>query len=374
MSLEVSPKLVDYQHMALALKLAQRGLYSTTPNPRVGCVIVRNGIVIGAGAHLKAGEPHAEVHALRQAQENGHQNLAGAEVYVTLEPCSHFGRTPPCADALVKAGVARVIVAVQDPNPQVAGRGIALLKQHHIAVTVGVMETEACTLNAGFISRMTRGLPFVRSKIAVSLDGRTALANGESRWITGEAARLDVQHWRAQSCAILTGSGTVIADNPRMNVRLDSTENIRQPLRVVVDSQLLISPGASILKNDKTLIAYANNVNPKKAQSFADNVELLQVADYSGKVCLKSLLHELAARGINELLVEAGQGLNGVLMMQNLIDELVVYQAPMIMGNQALGMFAIPPLTSMQQRIPLKLLDLLQIGQDVRLRLKPIFN
>lgn len=374
MSLELPPTHLDHQYMAQALQLAQQGLYSTTPNPRVGCVIVKNGLVVGAGAHLKAGEPHAEVHALRQAQTACHNDLTGAEVYVTLEPCSHFGRTPPCADALVKAGVARVIIAMQDPNPQVAGRGITLLKQHHIAVTVGVMATEARTLNVGFVSRMTRGLPFVRSKIAASLDGRTALANGESKWITGEAARLDVQHWRAQSCAILTGSGTVLADNPRMNVRLNTTEYMRQPLRVVVDSQLAISPNALILKNDKTLLAYANNASQKSTQFFADNVELLQISDHAGKVCLKSLLQALAARGINELMVEAGQGLNGALLTQNLIDELIMYQAPIIMGNQALGMFAIPSLSNMQQRIQLELLDVLKIDQDLRLRFKPTFN
>ncbi len=361
----------DYQYMAQALRLAEQGLYTTTPNPRVGCVIVKNGTVVGEGAHLKAGEPHAEVFALRQANTNGYHDLKGAEVYVTLEPCSHHGRTPPCAEALVKAGVARVIVAMQDPNPQVAGRGLALLKQHNIAVTVGLLEAQARELNVGFISRMVHGMPFVRSKIAASLDGRTALANGESQWITGAAARSDVQHWRAQSCAILTGAGTVLADNPRMTVRMESKEVMRQPLRVVVDSQLRISPDALILQGGKTLVAYANDSNNTLSKFAADNVELLQVADNTGKVCLKSLLQALAARGINEVMCEAGQGLNGALLAQNLIDELLIYYAPVIMGCDAMAMFAIPELTSMQQRVQLELLDVLQIDSDVRLRLRP---
>ncbi len=361
----------DNQYMAQALRLAAQGLYSTTPNPRVGCVIVKNNVVIGEGAHLKAGEPHAEVHALRQAQANGQYDLTGADVYVTLEPCSHHGRTPPCADALVKAGVARVIVAMQDPNPQVSGRGLALLKQHNIDVTLGVMQAEALALNAGFVSRMTRGLPFVRSKIAASLDGRTALANGESQWITGEVARLDVQHWRAQSCAMLTGVGTVLADNPRMTMRLDSKASMRQPLRVVVDSHLRISSDALILQGGKTLLAYVSDPHNKSSQLVADNIELLKLANLDGKVCLKSLLQALAARGINEVLVEAGQGLNGALLTQNLIDELIIYYAPLIMGNDARGMFAISELAGMDQAKSLKLIDALQIGNDLRLRLKP---
>ncbi len=384
-------KAIDSKYMARALQLAEQGLYSTTPNPRVGCVIVKNGLVIGEGAHLKAGEPHAEVHALRQAMAHGYANLNGADVYVTLEPCSHHGRTPPCAEALIKAGVARVIVAMSDPNPQVAGRGLELLRQHHIAVTVGVLEPQARALNAGFISRMTRGLPFVRSKIAASIDGRIALSNGESKWITGEAARLDVQHWRARSCAVLTGAGTVLADNPRMTVRLESASEqrpLRQPLRVIVDSELRISPEALILQGDlqsdsaevlpnanpahKTIIAYASDPQHKLTLFNANLVELLPMANVEGKVCLSSLLRALAARGINEVLVEAGQGLNGALLEQNLIDELLIYYAPVVMGADALGMFAMTKLMRMEQRVQFELLDVLQIGQDLRLRLKPV--
>ncbi len=228
----------DSQWMAQALRLAELGLYTTSPNPRVGCVLVRDGKLIGEGWHKRAGEPHAEVHALRAAGESAR----GATAYVTLEPCSHHGRTPPCADALIAAGVRRVVVAMQDPNPLVAGQGIARLRAAGIDVECGLMEAAARELNIGFFSRMTRGTPWVRSKIAASLDGRTALANGASKWITGEAARRDVQHWRARSCAVLTGIGTVLADDPQLNVREPATE--RQPLRVVVDSELRISPGA----------------------------------------------------------------------------------------------------------------------------------
>ncbi len=366
-----NPTANDYVFMAHALRLAEQGLYSTTPNPRVGCVIVKNGVVIGEGAHLKAGEPHAEVLAMRQASANGHTHLNGADIYITLEPCSHHGRTPPCAEALIKAGASRVIVAMQDPNPQVAGRGLALLKQHHIAVTIGVMEAEARQLNAGFISRMTRGMPFVRSKIAASLDGRTALANGESKWITGEAARLDVQHWRAQSCAILTGVGTVLADNPNMTVRLETNQRPRQPLRVIVDSLLRTSPDALILQGGKTLVVYASDPNHQLSKFSADNVELLNIPDKTGKVCLKTLLQVLATREINEVMCEAGQNLNGALLTQNLIDELLVYVAPFILGNDAMSMFAIPKLSSMQQRVQLALIDTLQVGNDLRLRFKP---
>ena len=366
-----APTTNDYLFMAQALRLAEQGLYSTTPNPRVGCVIVRNGVIIGEGAHLKAGEPHAEVFAMHQAMANGHNYLKGADVYVTLEPCSHYGRTPPCAEALVKAGVARVIVAMQDPNPLVAGLGLEILKHHSIGITVGIMETEARQLNAGFISRMTCGMPYVRSKIASSLDGRTALVNGESKWITGEAARFDVQHWRAQSCAILTGIGTVLADNPNLTARLKSDGSIRQPLRIVVDSLLRISPDALILQGGKTLVVYASDPNHKLSQLSADNVELLKIADKNGKVCLKSLFQALAAREINEVMCEAGHFLNGALLMQNLIDELLIYYAPVILGNDAMSMFAIPHLTSMQQRVQLALIDTLQVGRDLRLRLKP---
>jgi len=360
----------DHEYMSLALLLAERGLYTTTPNPRVGCVLVNNGQIIGQGAHLKAGEPHAEIMALRDAEAKFPNLIQGADAYVTLEPCCHFGRTPPCTDALIKAGVNRVIVAMQDPNPQVAGNGLAKLAAAGIETQHGLMETQARELNAGFISRMTQKRPFVRVKIAASLDGKTALANGESKWITGEAARKDVQHWRARSCAILTGIGTVLADHPKMNVR--HIPNARQPLRVVVDSQLRISPQAEILAGGNTLIAYVSDVERKAEALSKSGAELIKVESSEGKVCLKQLLSHLAERGINEVMVEAGQTLNGALLTLNLVDEFVFYYAPTLLGSNARGMVAIPALESMQNRTELCLIEVRQFGQDIRVRAKPI--
>jgi diaminohydroxyphosphoribosylaminopyrimidine deaminase/5-amino-6-(5-phosphoribosylamino)uracil reductase len=351
--------------MAQALRLAEQGLYTTMPNPRVGCVIVKAGQVIGTGAHLRAGEPHAEVLALRAAGEQAR----GADVYVTLEPCSHHGRTPPCAEALVRAGVKRVVAAMQDPNPQVAGTGLAYLQDHGIEISCGLMQAQAMELNPGFISRMTRSRPFLRSKIAASLDGRTALANGESKWITGEAARLDVQHWRARSSAILTGANTVLADDPQMTVR--ELDIPHQPLRVAADSRLRISPQAKILQGGHALIAYASDPDNKAIALQDAGAELLKLPDTDGRVCLKSLMTELAMREINEVLVEAGQGLNGALLEQGLIDELLIYYAPVLMGSQARGMFAMPALTGMSQRTQLDIVELRQIGGDIRIRARP---
>lgn len=361
----------DHQWMAQALRLAERGLYTTTPNPRVGCVIVKNGMVIGSGAHLRAGESHAEVYALRQAQQNAPGQIKGADVYVTLEPCSHHGRTPPCADALIEAGVKRVIVAMQDPNPRVAGAGLARLQAHGIEIASGLMEVQARELNAGFISRMTHQLPYVRTKVAASLDGRTALANGESKWITGEPARIDVQHWRARSCAVLTGIGTVVADDPQLNVRFIDIG--RQPLRVIIDSQLRISANAQILQSN-ALVVYADAPQAKIESLAAAGVELIKLANTSGQVCLKSLLSHLAKLGINELMVEAGQTLNGALLEHSLVDELVLYYAPVLLGDQSRGMFDLPVFTEMKQRIGLEVKDIRQFGADIRVIAKPIYS
>ncbi len=359
--------------MTRALRLAEQGLCTTQPNPRVGCVIVKNNQIVGKGAHLKAGEAHAEVYALNQAGELAKD----ADVYVTLEPCNHHGRTPPCVDALIKAGVKRVIVAMSDPNPLVAGNGIKRLQAHGIEVVAGLMQSEAQALNPGFISRMTRGLPYVRSKIAASLDGRTALNNGKSQWITGEAARLDVQHWRAQSCAIITGIGTVLADNPSMTVRLEGTN--RQPLRVIVDSRLQTPLdcnmlAAAMLKISPVLIVYAVDVNNNAQALTAAGASLLKLPNALGKVDLLALLSNLVERGINEVLLEAGQGLNGAFLNANLIDELILYYAPKLMGADAKGMFAIPELSEMQFAKNLQILDVRQVGQDVRLRAKPVIT
>lgn len=355
----------DHQFMARALCLAEQGLYSTMPNPRVGCVIVKNNKIVGEGAHLKAGEPHAEVFAIRQAGEQ----VKGATAYVTLEPCSHTGLTPPCSQAIINAGIAKVIVAMQDPNPQVSGSGLAHLQSHNIEVATGLMERQAQELNPGFISRMSRNMPFVRSKIAASLDGKTALKNGESKWITGESARLDVQHWRARSCAILTGAGTVLADNPSMNVRELSIG--RQPLKVIVDGQLQTAVNANILQGGNVLIAFANDSQNKANQLLETGAELLCIPNSKGKVCLKTLLSHLASQQINEVLCEGGEGLNGALMAQSLINELLIYYAPKLMGSAAKSMFAMPEFNSMSQAIALDILDVRLIGADIRLRAKP---
>ena len=358
----------DHVWMTRALRLAQQGLYTTMPNPRVGCVIVKNDVIVGEGAHLKAGEPHAEVFALRQAGDVA----KGATAYVTLEPCSHTGRTPPCAEALVKAGISKVIAAMVDPNPIVAGSGLAYLKAHNIEVASGLMQTQAYALNPGFISRMSRNLPFVRCKIASSLDGKTALNNGHSQWITSEAARHDVQKWRAQSCAILTGIGTVLHDDPAMTVRHGNVEC--QPLRVIVDSQLRILPKARILQGGHCLIAFAHDPHNKAAELLAGGAELLSIPTESHQVCLETLLRHLAHMQINEVLVEAGESLNGALLAQNLIGELLIYYAPKLMGSEAKSLFGLPELEQMNQAITLDITELRQIGPDIRLRARPVYN
>lgn len=347
--------------MAQALHLAERGLYSTSPNPRVGCVLVKNGNLLSEGWHERAGEAHAEVHALRAAGSEA----KGAIAYVTLEPCSHHGRTPPCADALVAAGVARVVIAMQDPNPQVAGQGIARLQAAGIAVECGLMEASARGLNPGFITRMTRGLPLVRSKIAMSLDGRTALKNGESQWITGAAARRDGHHWRARSCAVLTGIGTVLADDAQLSVR--EVETTRQPLRVVLDSKLRMPLTARILQGGNTLIYTATRDEQKIAMLERAGVAVVVMQGKQGQVDMPACLKDLATRGCNEVLVEAGSILNGALLQAGLIDELLLYLAPQLLGDMARGMALLGELTSLDQRIELEWQDVRSIGKDIRI-------
>ncbi|OIR08501.1 riboflavin biosynthesis protein RibD [mine drainage metagenome] len=351
----------DSQWMAQALHLAERGVWTTSPNPRVGCVLVRDGKVVGEGWHERAGEPHAEVHALRAAGSAAR----GATAYVTLEPCSHHGRTPPCADALISARVKRVVVATQDLNPLVAGQGVDRLRAAGIDVECGLMEAAARELNIGFFSRMTRGMPWVRSKIAASLDGRTALANGTSKWITGEAARHDVQHWRARSCAVLTGIGTVLADDPQLNVREPATE--RQPLRVVVDSGLRISPRARIVQDGPILIFTASTDSEKQRSLIACGAEVVTAADADGRVDLAGVMRDLGKRGINEVLVEAGRTLNGGLIRAGLVDELVLYLAPQFLGDAARGMADIGELAQLNQHIVLQWNDVRQVGSDLRI-------
>ena len=354
----------DSAWMAQALRLAERGLYTTSPNPRVGCVLVKDGAVAGEGWHERAGEPHAEVHALHMAGTAAR----GATAYVTLEPCSHHGRTPPCADALIEAGVARVVIAAQDPNPQVAGSGIEKLRAAGIAVECGLMEAAARELNIGFFARMTRGTPWVRSKTGMSLDGRTALANGVSQWITGAAARRDVQHWRARSCAVLTGIGTVLADDPQLNVR--EIDAGRQPLRVVLDSMLQTPPSARILQGGDVLVCTAVQDAEKIAALERAGATVQVLPEGAGQVDLSAVLRDLAQRGCNEVLVEAGSTLNGALLRAGLVDELLLYIAPQLLGDAARGMAQLGELTALDQRIELDWQDVRQVGRDLRILVK----
>lgn len=350
--------------MAHALHLAERGLYTTTPNPRVGCVIVKDGRVVGEGWHERAGEPHAEINALHAAGAAAR----GATVYVTLEPCSHHGRTPPCANALIDAGVVRVVAAMIDPNPAVAGQGIQLLTLAGVRAEVGLLEAEARELNIGFISRMSQGRPWLRLKTATSLDGKTALASGESKWITGEMARQDVHRWRARSCAILTGVGTVLTDDPQMNVR--DVETSRQPLKVVVDSALRTPPSARILAGGALVVGNVD-VPERRLALEAAGAEVVLLSSANGRVGLAALLAELGRRGINEVHAEAGATLNGALLEAGLVDEWLAYYAPAVLGHAALGLFDVPPLVDMAQRRVFSLCDVRQIGVDLRLRLRP---
>jgi len=351
----------DHRYMARALELAERGLYTATPNPRVGCVIVRDGAVAGEGWHERAGGPHAEINALAAAGAKAR----GSTAYVSLEPCVHRGRTGPCADALIKAGVARVIAAMRDPNPLVRGKGLDALKQAGIATEAGLMEDEARELNIGFVSRMTRGRPWVRMKLAASLDGKTALNNGRSRWITGEPARRDGHHWRARACAVLTGAGTVRDDDPQLTVRDVPTP--RQPLRIVVDSKLETPPTAKILEGGGVLVAAAREDRAKAAALEARGAEVIVMPNPAGKVELEDLFRELARREVNEVHVEAGHRLNGSLVREGQVDELLVYLAPTLIGDQALGMFDLPELTDLSGGRKVRIRDVRMIGADIRI-------
>lgn len=363
---------VDQAYMARALELARKGLYSTHPNPRVGCVVVKDGVVIGEGWHVRAGEPHAEVHALRQAGDNAR----GATAYVTLEPCSHFGRTPPCADALMKAGVARVVAAMQDPNPQVAGQGLLRLAEAGIEVACGVLEAEAREINAGFIKRMETGLPFVRVKLAMSLDGRTAMASGESQWITGAAARRAVQRLRARSSVVLSGADTVLLDAARLTVRpdelgLDAEQTAlaaaRQPLRVLVDGRLRVPTDAAFYQAGPALVASC-----AERDGFAvEGRELLVLPGADGHVDLAKLLAELGARGANEVLVEAGPRLAGAFARLGLVDEYRIFVAPRLLGSSARPLLELP-LEKMAEARELKIVDIRAVGDDWLVTARPV--
>ncbi len=355
----------DYRFMARALQLAERGRYTTDPNPRVGCVIVRGGEIVGEGWHMRVGEPHAEVHALRQAGERAQD----ATAYVTLEPCSHRGRTPPCAAALVTAKLRRVVVAMKDPFPQVAGQGLAHLQAAGIEVACGLMTTQAEALNPGFLRRQRRGRPYVRCKVAMSLDGRTAMASGESKWITSPEARQDVQRLRARSSAIVTGIGTVLADDPLLTVRLD--EEVKQPVRVVLDSQLRFPLQAKMLSRGGPVWIATEKGHSGQQESLrragAEIVDLPPQRGHAPGVDLDALLLALAEKSINEVLVEAGPTLSGAMIAGGWVDELVVYMAPHLMGSEARGLLHLPGLTTMAQRIELDIFDLRSVGRDIRL-------
>ena len=353
----------DLQAMRLALDWAARGMFITTPNPRVGCVIVRDKRVIGAGHTLPVGQPHAEVQALRDAAARG-GDVRGATAYVTLEPCSHHGRTPPCADALVAAGVARVVAAMEDPNPLVAGQGMARLRAAGIVAESGLLAAEAREMNIGFFSRMERGSPWVRMKAAASLDGHTALHNGRSQWITSSQARDDGHWWRARACAILTGIGTVLEDDPQMTVRAVDTP--RQPRRIVVDSRLQISPDARILEGGGAWIVAAQPDPEKEARLRERGAEILLLPNARGKVDLPQLMRELGQRQINEVHVEAGFKLNGSLLREGCVDELLLYLAPTLLGD-AQGMFDLPALQDLQGQRRLAFHEVKQIGPDLRI-------
>jgi diaminohydroxyphosphoribosylaminopyrimidine deaminase/5-amino-6-(5-phosphoribosylamino)uracil reductase len=368
----------DSRHMRRALELALRGLYSTDPNPRVGCVLVRDGRIVGEGWHERAGEPHAEVNALRAAGEAAR----GATAYVTLEPCAHTGRTPPCTQALIDARVGRVVYADGDPNPLVNGAGAAALRAAGIATAGGVLAQEARALNPGFYKRMQAGLPWVRVKLGASLDGRTALANGASRWVTGPAARQDAQRFRARSSVVLSGSGTVLADDPALNVRIDGAS--RQPLRVLLDSQLRVPPTARMFDREGPALVFtassddgcASVGGPDAAARRAElerrgvQVETVERAA-GGGLALEAVLRRLAGRAVNEIWVEAGARLAGALLRARLVDELIVYLAPCLLGPAARPLVELPEITQLEQRMRLQFTECTPVGPDLRLTAVP---
>ena len=348
--------------MRAALDQAAKGLFLTSPNPRVGCVIVRDGQIIASGHTQRAGEAHAEVDALRDAASRG-IDVRGATAYVTLEPCSHHGRTPPCTEALIAAGISRVVAAIEDPNPLVAGKGIAQLRAAGITVDTGVLANESREMNIGFFHRMQHGRPWVRLKIAASLDGGTALTNGQSQWITSSAARDDGHAWRARACAILTGIGTVQQDNPQLNVRAVATP--RQPQRIVVDSQLEMDPAAKVLSGGGTWII-TTDAHPERASRLRDaGAEVIVLPTEGVKVDLHALMRLLGQRQINELHVEAGHKLNGSLLRMGLVDEMLVYLAPCLLGP-AQGMARLPELNALSDRITMRFHRVDRVGDDLR--------
>ncbi len=359
-----APHHNDFYYMARAFILAERGRYTSDPNPRVGCVLVKKGEIIGEGWHERAGQAHAEVYALTHAT----QPVAGATAYVTLEPCSHHGRTPPCCDTLISAGISRVVVAMRDPNPLVSGQGLARCKSAGMEVVCDILNEQAETLNEGFLSRMIRKRPFVRSKIAMSLDGRTALANGESQWISSPPSRADVHRFRAQSSAILTAIGTVLADNPVLNARVDFP--LVQPVRVVLDSQLKLQPHAKMREVEGPIwVLTCSDDAQKKRQLEQAGFEVFRLPAYQGRLDLLAVMTFLGEKEINNVFVEAGASLNGALLEANLVDEWLIYMAPCVLGDKGKGIFVLPELASMQEKKHFQWQNVRYIGQDLRLTL-----
>ncbi len=367
-SSEISATVEDYQWMARALQLARNGIYTTHPNPRVGCVIVNNGEVVGEGWHHQAGEKHAEIIALEQAGEKARN----AVMYVTLEPCCHHGRTPPCVESIIQAGVTKVVIASRDPNPLVDHAGIEALQQSGIHVTTNVCRNLAVQMNCGFFSRMRRQRPWVTLKIAISLDGKTAMADGDSKWITSSAAREDVHRLRAASSAIMTGIGTVLRDDPSMTARAPGVEI--QPLRVILDSNLSTPVYAKILKQPgKTvIITTGRNQDPELMPEFDSSVEVLVMPEKDNRIDLEAVLSELGKLEVNDLLLEAGAELSGSMLRLNLVDELVVYMAPDLLGSNTRGMFEIHQLQSLDDKLRFEFGEIRKIGRDLRLTLRPV--
>ncbi len=366
----------DSAYMAKALRLAERGTYTTMPNPRVGCVLVLDDKIVGEGWHQVAGEGHAEVNALADAGESAR----GATAYVTLEPCSHTGKTGPCCEALVAAGVVRVVYGTEDPNPEVGGFGLMRMREAGLQVEGPLMEDECRALNPGFNRRMERGLPFVTVKSAMSLDGRTAMANGESKWITAPHARADVQKLRARSCAIISGVDTVISDNAAFTVRPDELKvdnaeaaAAKQPLRVILDSTLRLEKAYELMSAHSPILIVHADADVSRAESWPEHVELLSLPAADGRIDLRALLKELARRQCNEVLVEAGPTLSASFLRKGLLDEIIVYMAPKLMGSQARPLFDIP-LQSMAAQLPLFISDMRAVGQDWRITARPDFD
>jgi diaminohydroxyphosphoribosylaminopyrimidine deaminase/5-amino-6-(5-phosphoribosylamino)uracil reductase len=367
----------DHAYMAEALRLAEQGLYTTRSNPRVGCVIVKHSQIIGRGFHVSPGNPHAEVMALNSVSETAEKST----VYVSLEPCAHHGNTPPCAEALVNAKVSRVVSAIADPNPLVNSKGLEHLQNNGIETTIDILAAEAEELNKGFFKRMTSGRPYITVKSAISLDGKTALASGESKWISSDESRIDVQKQRARSCAIMTGIDTVIADNPSLTVRLDKDQlgmtnsdehEITQPKRVILDTQLRIAANAKILQQPEEVIIYTcADKNEKYKQLESNQIEIVKTKPSNNNIDLQNVVEDLATRGINEVLVEAGPTLVGGLLESALVDEMIVYIAPHIMGHSSNGLAKLDFIQTMQDRIELEICQIRKVGSDLKLQLKP---